>query len=81
MHGENEARLFRFRFDFLPQADNVRIHRASRGKAVITPHLFEQTIATQRFAGLSFSLGAVLARRRTAFTRASSSRMENGLVT
>jgi hypothetical protein len=29
----------------------------------------------------SCSLGAVLERRRTAFTRASSSRMENGLVT
>src|SRR5438477_884058 len=53
VHGENETRLLRLRFDFLPQADDVRIHRASRGKAVVAPHVLQQAIAAQGFAGMA----------------------------
>ena len=53
MHGQDEARLLGLGLNFLPQADNVRIHCASCREPVVAPHFLEQTIAAQRFAGMA----------------------------
>jgi len=37
-HRVNEAWRGRIRFDFLPQAENVDIHRAIRNGAILAPH-------------------------------------------
>ena len=53
MHGQDEARFFRFGFHFLPQSNNVRIHRARGGETVVAPHIFQQAIAAQGFARMA----------------------------
>jgi len=45
MHREDEARLLRLGFHFLPQADNMRIHRPRCREAIVAPYFLKQTIA------------------------------------
>src|SRR6185503_534042 len=53
VHGEDEARLVRLGLNLLPQAHNVRVHGAGRGKAVVAPHILEQAIAAQGLARMA----------------------------
>src|SRR5579863_5593601 len=50
---QNESRFLRLGFDFLPKANNVRVHRARRGKAIVSPDILEQPIAAQGFSGMN----------------------------
>src|SRR5262249_42891958 len=53
VYRQNETRLVRFRLDFLAQAHDMGIDRASRRKPVIAPDLFEQPVATQGLTGMA----------------------------
>ena len=53
MHGEEELRLFRIGLELLPQPHQVRIHGARRRVVVVSPNVFQQTIAAERFAGMA----------------------------
>src|SRR6266550_1704393 len=53
MHGQDETRLLGLGLDFLAQANDVRIHRARSGKTLVAPYFLEQTIAAERFPGMT----------------------------
>src|SRR6266849_5864891 len=46
------GRLFRVRFEFLPQPEDVRIYRACRGELIIAPHFIQQPISGQDLAAV-----------------------------
>src|SRR5271167_3151679 len=48
---QNESRFLRLGFDLLPEPDNVRVHRTRGGKAIVSPDILQQPVATQ---GLSW---------------------------
>src|SRR5271166_3599238 len=50
MHRQDETRIFRLRLNFLPQANNVRVYRSGRRKAVVPPNVLQQPVASQGFA-------------------------------
>src|ERR1700756_3034835 len=52
VHGQDELRILRFGLQFLPQTHNVGVYRTRSGKAIIAPHLFEQSAATDGFSGM-----------------------------
>src|SRR5437763_16970882 len=47
VYGEDESRFVGFRFDLLPQMENVRINCPGRARAVIRPTFLEQAFAAQ----------------------------------
>src|ERR1700674_4402436 len=47
MHGQNESRFLRLRFDLLPEANNVCVHRTCRGKTIVSPHILKQPVPAQ----------------------------------
>src|SRR5258708_37813205 len=46
------GRLFRVRFELLPQPEDVRIYRAGRGELIIAPHFIQQPISGQDLAAV-----------------------------
>src|SRR5438132_5307727 len=53
MHGKDETRLFRYRFQLLSQVNYVRVDRAGVRIILIAPDCVEQTIARKRFRRMS----------------------------
>src|SRR5438045_1677475 len=45
VNGQEVCRVCKVDFEFLPQCQNVRIHRASKGIGVVPPYIAEQLIA------------------------------------
>ena len=53
MHREEVLWLFGIGLKFLAQTYQVRIHRPGRWVILVSPNLFQKTIASQRFARMT----------------------------
>jgi hypothetical protein len=52
MYGEKVLWLLGIRFEFLAQTHQVRVDCAGGWKVVVSPNVFEKTIAAERFSGM-----------------------------
>src|SRR5277367_937450 len=52
MYGEEVLRLLGIRFEFLAQTHQVRVDGTGSWKVVVSPNVFEKTIAAERFTGV-----------------------------